>query len=144
MKTKLRNCIPHFLLVMAIASGVPSETITEIEIPEAKETAVTEPEKAYWPTDSWRESAPAEQGMDAVLLQNMLGEIDQQGLEIDSLLVVRNGCIVTEKYYSPYEKDTLHGVYSVTKSVVSALIWIAIDEGYINSVDDPVMDYFPR
>jgi CubicO group peptidase (beta-lactamase class C family) len=129
---------------MAIASCVPSETITEIEIPEAKETAVTEPEEAYWPTESWRESAPAEQGMDAVLLQNMLGEIDQQGLEIDSLLVVRNGYLVTEKYYSPYEEDTLHGIYSVTKSIVSALMGIAIHEGYINSVDDPVLDYFPE
>lgn len=144
MKTKLRNCIPLFLLVMIIASCAHSETITETAIPEVIETAATEPEEAYWPTNSWRESAPAEQGMDGVLLQKMLEEIDEQRLNIDSLVVVRNGYIVTEKYYSPYEQDTLHGIYSVTKSVVSALIGIAIHEGYINSVDDPVLNYFPE
>jgi CubicO group peptidase (beta-lactamase class C family) len=126
MKNKLRTCIPLFLLVMVIASCVPNETTTETAIPEAKETAATEPEEAYWPTNSWRESAPDEQGMDALLLQKMLEEIDEQRLNIDSLVVVRNGYIVTEKYYSPYDQGTLHGVYSVTKSVVSALIGIAI------------------
>jgi len=144
MIPRLRNFIPFFLLVLVIASCAPNETITKTAIPEVKETAVTEPEKAYWPTNSWQESAPVEQGMDAVLLQKMLEEIDEQRLKIDSLVVARNGYIVTEKYYSPYEQDTLHGIYSVTKSVVSALIGIAIHEGYINSVNDPVLDYFPE
>ena len=84
MIPRLRNCIPVFLLVMVIASCAPSETITKTAIPEIKETVVIEPEEVYWPTNSWRESAPVEQGMDGVLLQNMLGEIDEQGLNIDS------------------------------------------------------------
>jgi CubicO group peptidase (beta-lactamase class C family) len=101
-------------------------------------------EEVYWPTEAWRVTAPAEQGLDAALLQQMLDAIGEQNLNTDSVVVVHNGYIVTEKYYPPYEQDTLHDTYSVTKSVVSALIGIAIQEGYINSVDDPVLDFFPE
>lgn len=107
------------------------------------DTALPE-EEVYWPTEAWRVAAAEEQGLDAALLQQMLATIDEQRLNIDSVVVVRNGYIVTEKYYTPYKQDTIHELYSVTKSVVSALVGIAIQEGYINSVDDPVLDFFPE
>ena len=97
----------------------------------------------YWPIDGWRVSSPGEQGMDATLLDQVLEAIENQHLNIDGLVVVRNGYIVLEKYYPPYKQDTLHEMYSVTKSVISALVGIAIEEGYLHSVDDLVMDYFP-
>ena len=144
MANRLRNCTYLFLLILVIVSCAPGDTTNDSEVPEVKETAVTMPVSAYWPIDSWQESDPAEQGMDAVLLKKMFAKIDKQGRNIDSIVVVRNGYIVTEKYYSPYEQDTLHEVYSITKSVVSALIGIAIHQGYINGVDDLVLDYFPE
>jgi len=107
------------------------------------DTAVPE-EEVYWPTEAWRVAAPEEQGMDAALLQQMLDAIDEQNLNIDSVVVVHNGYIVTEKYYRPYKQDYLHDVYSITKSVVSALIGIAIREGYITGVDDLVLDFYPE
>ena len=128
---------------------------TEPAAMETQEPAVTESssmdgdtalsqEEVYWPTEAWRVAAPDEQGMDAALLRQMLEAIDEQNLNINSVVVVHNGYIVTEKYYPPYEQDTLREIYSVTKSVVSALIGIAIQEGYINSVDDLVLDFFPE
>jgi CubicO group peptidase (beta-lactamase class C family) len=99
---------------------------------------------AYWPTEAWRVSTPEEQDMDAALLQQMLDAIDDQFLNIDSVIVVRNGYIVLEKYYSPYRQKDPHDTWSITKSVVSALVGIAIQAGYIPSVDDPVLDYFPE
>jgi CubicO group peptidase (beta-lactamase class C family) len=101
-------------------------------------------EEVYWPTEAWRVSAPEDQGMDTALLLQMLAAIDEQYLNIDSVVVVHNGYIVTEKYYPPYKQDTLHDMYSITKSIVSALVGIAIHEGYLNSVDDPVLDFFPE
>lgn len=106
-------------------------------------TPAASPGPAYWPTDGWRVSSPGEQGMDAALLEQMLDAIDETHLNIDSVVVVRNGYIVLEAYYPPYERDTLHEMYSVTKSIVSALVGIAVNEGYIKSVDDPIFDYFP-
>jgi CubicO group peptidase (beta-lactamase class C family) len=123
-----------------------------IETPELVATASTSvdedptlpEEEVYWPTEGWRVAAPEEQGMDAALLQQMLDAIREQNLNIDSVVVVHNGFIVTEKYYSPYKQDTKHGLQSVTKSVVSALVGIAIQEGYITGVDDAVLDFYPE
>ncbi|MBO9596591.1 MAG: serine hydrolase, partial [Cohnella sp.] len=63
---------------------------------------------------------------------------------IDSILIVRNGYLVTE-VYAPYKtKDDHYDLYSATKSVISALVGIAINDGYIPGVEAKVMDYFPE
>lgn len=123
----------------AIERQVPAGTESS-----SLEGNTTKPEDAaYWPTEAWRLAAPEEQGMDAALLHQLLGAIEKQNLQVDGVVVVHKGYIVTEKYYSPYEQATPHEVYSITKSVVSALIGIAIQKGYINSVKDPVLGFFP-
>ena len=98
----------------------------------------------YWPTDDWRSAAPEEQGLDPAQLGRMFSAIDDQQLNVHGVLIVRNGYIVAENYYSPYQQDTKHRVYSVTKSVISALVGIAIAEGYIDGVDGRVLDFFPE
>jgi CubicO group peptidase (beta-lactamase class C family) len=60
----------------------------------------------------------------------------------DSLLIVRHGKIVTEVYYAPYAAGISHQVKSVTKSVISTLVAIALREGILDSVDHPVLDLF--
>ncbi len=143
MKTIQCKYFLLFLLSMIISSCAPKETGIVETISETKEAAMTVSEEAYWPTYSWRVSTPYEQGMDETFLQQMFMDIDSVNLNIDSVVVVRNGYIVAEKYYPPYEQDTLHEMYSITKSVISALVGIAIQKGYINSIEDPVLDYFP-
>jgi CubicO group peptidase (beta-lactamase class C family) len=63
---------------------------------------------------------------------------------INGVVVARNGLIVYEQYYNGYGPDDTHHVASVTKSILSALIGIAIDAGYIKHVDQKVMDFFPE
>jgi CubicO group peptidase (beta-lactamase class C family) len=58
-----------------------------------------------------------------------------------SLLVQRNGILVAEEYFHGFAPDSLHDVRSVTKSVISALVGIAIEEGFIPSVDEPIGTY---
>lgn len=59
------------------------------------------------------------------------------------LVIVHDGKIVYENYaYGKNAKSRFHA-WSVSKSVVSALIGIAIDEGYIGDVSDPVIKYVP-
>ncbi len=60
------------------------------------------------------------------------------------MTVVRNGTIVAEIYPNPhYPPDTLHVIHSATKSIVSALIGIAIDRRLIDSVDVALFEFFP-
>jgi len=58
-----------------------------------------------------------------------------------SLLVQRNGELVAEEYFHGFTPDSLHDVRSVTKSVISALLGIAVEEGFIPSVEAPVGPY---
>lgn len=60
------------------------------------------------------------------------------------LIVIKNDKILFEKYYRGNTRDTLNISWSVGKSFVSALVGIAIEEGYIQGVDIPVTDYAPE
>jgi CubicO group peptidase (beta-lactamase class C family) len=97
----------------------------------------------YWPTEGWRSSTPEQQGMDSDLLAEMLDTILTQDLAIDSVTVTRHGTMVTDATVLPFWPDSKHLIYSCTKSVVSALIGIAIGQGAIEGVDEPVLDLLP-
>jgi len=99
--------------------------------------------QSNWPTRGWKVKKPENVGMDSELVEAMLEDIDRSGLGLDGVVVVHKGAIVIEKYYHVYKGQTLHETYSVTKSVISALVGIAIQQGCIDSIDDPVLDYFP-
>jgi CubicO group peptidase (beta-lactamase class C family) len=96
-----------------------------------------------WPTDGWPTSTPEEQGMDAQRLAEMLEDLQDKEYDIHSLLIVRNGHIVMDVYLYPYAEELNHDLYSVTKSFVATLIGIAKDKGYIESVLQPVLGFFP-
>ncbi len=89
----------------------------------------------YWPTNGWRSAAPEDMGMDSEILAQMVEHIQQEKLDLHSLLIVRNGYLVTELYAYPYSAGQAHWVMSVTKSVMSALVGIAIQKGYIKDVN---------
>ena len=123
-----------------------------------------------WPTKGWTSSTPAAEGMDAAALDALDRELaaGKNGY-VDSMLVIRHGKVVYEKTYDhaadyrrlfagrgapgiynyydpgwhPYYRDTkLHTMQSVSKSVTSALVGIAMAEGKIPSVDTKVMPNF--
>ena len=97
----------------------------------------------YWPTQGWRTGSPESQGMDSEFLLKMMETIWEQEIGINSALIVRNGYIVLEANGYAYHRDDLRNIQSCTKSVSSALIGIAIDKGYIQSVQQPVLNFFP-
>ncbi len=99
---------------------------------------------SYWPDAEWRTSTPEEQGIDSASILSMLQEIQQKDLNIHSVLVIRHGYLVTEVYFPPYTREIKHPVYSMTKSVTSAMTGIAIRNGQIKSVRQNVLDFFPE
>ena len=81
-----------------------------------------------------------EQGIDAEVLENVYAELRALPGSF-SLLVQRNGVLVGEEYFNGFTPDSIHDVRSVTKSVISILIGMAIEEGFIPSVDEPMGTY---
>jgi CubicO group peptidase (beta-lactamase class C family) len=98
----------------------------------------------YWPGNEWRTSPPEAQGMDSAQLADMLTFIQKTDIRLHSLLVVRNGYLVLEVYYPPYNPRVRHGVASITKSVIGTLVGIAIQQGKIQSVEQKLVDFFPE
>lgn len=72
-------------------------------------------------------------------LDAFLAETDTQ-----ALIVIKDETILYEGYSFGHRRESIATSFSVAKSFVSALIGIAIDEGYIGSVDDPMTDYLPE
>jgi len=101
-------------------------------------------QKDYWPTQGWRNATPESQGMDSQKLVDMLDLIWERHYSVDSVLVIRNGYLVLEAYGWPYSAGLEHNLYSCSKSVISALVGIAIEKGYIKGVNQPLLDFFPE
>ena len=127
-------------------------------------------DSAYvWPGDEWPTSTPAAQGIDPAAIDALVADIEagEYGL-VDAFMLVRNGYVVanhrfTQDYatiaaeydmtnhmynydhpdWHPYLRGTdLHSLQSVTKSVTSAALGIAMDEGLLGGVEIPVMPFF--
>jgi CubicO group peptidase (beta-lactamase class C family) len=82
------------------------------------------------------------------LLEVALGTIDLDAFldetDTQALIVIQDGTVLLERYASGTSRDSLLTSFSVAKSFDSALVGIAIDEGFIGSVDDPITDYLPE
>ncbi len=100
--------------------------------------------RGYWPTCEWNIVSPQDVGMDMDKLNEIDRHIKSHYKNINGIVIVKNSNIVYENYYNGYKDSDVHHVASVTKSVVSALVGIAIDQGYIKSVDQKVLEYFPE
>ena len=98
---------------------------------------------AEWPTGGWQTTSPESQGMDSQVLIAMLETVQNQNYNIDSIIVIRNGTLVLDAAVYPYNQDTKHIIHSCTKSIVSVLIGIALDQGFIEGVQTPVLEFFP-
>jgi CubicO group peptidase (beta-lactamase class C family) len=61
-----------------------------------------------------------------------------------AFIVIKDDQILYENYFNGYTRDSINTSFSMAKSFDSALVGIAIDEGYIRSVDDPVIEYIPE
>ena len=125
---------------------------------------------ASWPTEGWKMSPPTDQGVDQAALQQLDDEFARgdHGY-VDGFLLIRHGYVVHEKsyqhnydglfasapnksrgaynYYDPdwhpfYQGSALHTMQSISKSVTSALIGIAIQRGEIPGTKTKVLPYF--
>jgi CubicO group peptidase (beta-lactamase class C family) len=91
--------------------------------------------------DGWEAATPEAEGMSSKELAKLVGFGISNGM--DSLLVTRHGKIVAEAYFAPFPSGMRHRINSATKSVISSLIGIALKDGLIKSLDQPVMEFLP-
>ncbi len=99
-------------------------------------------EYAPLPGDDWLVSTPEAHGLDPM----QVAELYYNAAELETiygLLVVKDGYLVAEKYFNEGSADELSKRASVTKSYTSALVGIALEQGYLSSVEQKMLGFFP-
>lgn len=88
-------------------------------------------------------STPEAQGIPSAAVTNFLEAAEAGGLELHSFMLVRHGAVVAEGWWRPYGPDTVHLLYSLSKSFTATAVGLAAAEGRL-SVDSPVATFFPE
>jgi len=82
---------------------------------------------------------------DANSLQSAISAFDQDGHgDLHSVIVIRHGDVIAERYFNGADPEALVDIRSAGKSITSLLLGVAVDQGAIRSLGDPVEDYWPE
>jgi CubicO group peptidase (beta-lactamase class C family) len=109
-------------------------------------------------TDGWSTASADSLGVDPARLTALTRSVRAwPELGVHAILIERSGRLIYEEYFDAFDErwgtplgrrsmapDSLHDLRSVTKSVVSALVGIAVRDGAIRSLDQPVIEWFPE
>ena len=129
------------VLILSILAGCDSSNILDTS-PSAEELA----EVDYTPlqrNNDWEVSTPEEQGLDPELV----AELYYDAAELDTLysvLVIKDGTLIAEGYLNEGSVDQKTLLQSVTKSYISALVWLGVEQGCISGIDAKLVDFFPE
>lgn len=97
-----------------------------------------------WPTTVWSEANPEAVGMDSSILKEAVQIYPRLFPSGYSLLVIRHGYLVSESYFHGQTAETSNHTYSITKTFVATLLSIAVQQGWIDGVDQRVADLLPE
>jgi CubicO group peptidase (beta-lactamase class C family) len=95
------------------------------------------------PGGYWEVSSPEAEGLDP----DMVAKLYYDAAKLDSiysLLIVKNGYLVAEKYFNEGSIDLKSNIQSLSKSYISALVGLAFEQGCLTSLDQPFLDFFPE
>ncbi len=143
----MRSLASVFAVIVLAASGVPSQQ---------------PPARLYQTpsvrSDGWQTADADSVGFDSTRLAALTQSIRSwPELGVHAILIERNGRLIYEEYFDGFDErwgqplgrvtmtaESKHDLRSITKSVVSALIGIALAEGKIQSLNQPLIKWFPE
>ena len=88
-------------------------------------------------------SSPESQGVPSGAISAFLREAEALSLPLHSVLLLRHGQLIAERYAPPYDAHTPHRIYSASKSFVALAIGLLVGEGRL-AVTDRLADHFPE
>jgi CubicO group peptidase (beta-lactamase class C family) len=95
------------------------------------------------PGADWEISTPEAQGLDPKLVAELYFNAAKVET-LNAVLVIKNGYLIAEGYFNGGGVDQKTSIASVTKSCTSALVGIALEQGYLTSLDQKLIDFFPE
>lgn len=94
--------------------------------------------------DGWKTENLKSQNVDTTLIYKAFSQIINRRNKIHSVLLIKNDRLIIEEYFNGQFADEPHDLRSTTKSIRSILMGIAIDQGFIDNIDDPILKYLKR
>jgi len=94
-------------------------------------------------SDGWETGDIRDQLPDSSRLYALFNQLASEENRIHSVLLIRYEKLILEEYLNRNSADELHDMRSATKSIISLLMGIAVDKGFVKSVDDPISTYLP-
>ena len=85
-------------------------------------------------------ATPESVGISSKNIAKYIRLLEKRGMVMHSLLLYRNDKLASETYWAPFDKDTVHRMYSTTKTYVAIAIGILADEGKLD-INDPILNY---
>lgn len=82
--------------------------------------------------------------MDQIKMKELEQIISSKYGNTTGIVIIKDGVVSYEKYFKGCTANSCIHIYSVTKSIISILIGIALDKGYIKNIEEKVLDYFPE
>lgn len=95
-------------------------------------------------TPDWLVRSPQVFQMDSTALSRAFQQAEQLAPPLESLLVARGPALVGEKYFNGRGLNHLWNIKSASKSILSILVGIALNQGYLQSLDQTVDEFFPE
>lgn len=138
MKKIISACLAVCLVAGMCACTRGAQTGQVQTAPSAESTSETTTQPSW----QWQKSSPDEQGLDPDVLEEVHRTFDS--FPLLASVIVKNGYIVDEYYKDGYDAQSVFVLHSASKSVTSALVGIAVEQGLIESVDTPISAYLPR
>lgn len=130
--------MPRSLLPWATLAGLALVALPAMPAAAACPTGVT------WPTPDWPEAlheGAAARELDALAFTLVGADADRTGPRTDAVLVVHQGRLVYERYGRGWEAEHPHLTWSVSKSMLSALVGVAVGEGWLD-LHESICDYY--
>jgi CubicO group peptidase (beta-lactamase class C family) len=129
--------------------GVPDAAMSDAADPDGGIDAASLVDAAAFDASNvvpfeWPVSTPEEQGMSSAILERARDYAFRPGKNTQGVVVVRGGAIVAEWYAEGKDADSWATSWSMGKSFTSAMIGIAVHEGYIANIDLSIADFYPE
>lgn len=125
-------CLAGLVILLAVLAGCGPSSAELATVDYAPQSAA-----------NWDISTPAEQGLDPELIAELYYNASEME-NIYSVLVFKNGYLVAEDYFNIGSAEQQVNIHSVAKSINSALVGIALEEGCLTSLDQKMMEFFPE
>ena len=91
----------------------------------------------------FKKASPESKGIPSQHILQFLDDLEKKHIPMHSFLLLKEDVLLAEGYYSPYKKETLHRMFSISKSFTAIAVGILASEGKL-SLSDPIINYFPE